>query len=72
MGQELANTILDRLSWAEFSYSFNTSWNPLTSLSWGFPLGLKTVGKRLDDLDVLQASAVFEQLPGWANNRPRL
>ncbi|MER9216275.1 amidase family protein [Mesorhizobium sp. M0663] len=67
----------DWIMWAEFSYPFNMSWNPAASVPCGFtpvglPVGLQIVGKRFDDLGVLQASATFEQLQPWANKRPRL
>lgn len=65
----------DWLSWAEFSYPFNMSGNPAASLPAGFtegglPVGLQVVGRRLDDLTVLKASAAFEQARPWAHHRP--
>ena len=67
----------DWLQWAEFSYPFNMSWNPAASVPCGFtakglPVGLQIVGKRFDDLGVLQASAAFEQAQPWADKRPAL
>jgi aspartyl-tRNA(Asn)/glutamyl-tRNA(Gln) amidotransferase subunit A len=67
----------DWVSWAEFSYPFNMSWNPAASVPCGFngnglPVGLQIVGKRFDDLGVLQASAAFEKLMPWADRRPSL
>ena len=67
----------DWVSWAEFSYPFNMSWNPAASVPCGFtadglPVGLQIVGKRFDDLGVLQASAAFEAIQPWANRRPFL
>jgi aspartyl-tRNA(Asn)/glutamyl-tRNA(Gln) amidotransferase subunit A len=67
----------DWLSWAEFSYPFNMSWNPAASVPCGFttdglPVGLQIVGRRFDDLGVLQASAAFEQIAPWAHKRPNL
>ncbi|MER9819855.1 amidase family protein [Mesorhizobium sp. M0129] len=67
----------DWITWAEFSYPFNMSWNPAASVPCGFtpaglPVGLQIVGKRFDDLGVLQAAAAFEQLQPWADKRPRL
>ena len=65
----------DWLMWAEFSYPFNHSGNPAASVPCGFtpaglPVGLQIVGKRFDDLGVLQASAAFEQARPWADKRP--
>jgi aspartyl-tRNA(Asn)/glutamyl-tRNA(Gln) amidotransferase subunit A len=67
----------DWLSWAEFSYPFNMSWNPAGNVPCGFtaeglPVGLQIVGRRFDDLGVLQASAAFEQAQPWADRRPVL
>ena len=38
----------------------------------GLPIGLQIVGKRFDDLGVLQASAAFETIQPWAGKRPAL
>jgi aspartyl-tRNA(Asn)/glutamyl-tRNA(Gln) amidotransferase subunit A len=67
----------DWVSWAEFSYPFNMSWNPAASVPCGFtaaglPVGLQIVGKRFDDLGVLQAAAAFEAIEPWADKRPDL
>ncbi len=67
----------DWLQWAEFSYPFNMSWNPAVSVPCGFtaeglPVGLQIVGRRFDDLGVLQAAAAFEQAHPWADKRPDL
>jgi aspartyl-tRNA(Asn)/glutamyl-tRNA(Gln) amidotransferase subunit A len=67
----------DWLMWAEFSYPFNWSGSPAASLPCGFtpdglPVGLQIVGRRFDDLGVLQASAAFEAARPWAQNRPPL
>ena len=67
----------DWVSWAEFSYPFNMSWNPAASVPCGFtpaglPVGLQIVGRRFDDLGVLQASAAFEAIQPWADKRPAL
>jgi aspartyl-tRNA(Asn)/glutamyl-tRNA(Gln) amidotransferase subunit A len=67
----------DWLMWAEFSYPFNFSWNPAANVPCGFtsdglPVGLQLVGRRSDDLGVLQAAAAFEQAQPWADKRPNL
>ena len=67
----------DWVSWAEFSYPFNMAWNPAASVPCGFtaeglPVGLQIVGRRFDDLGVLQASAAFETMQPWAGARPPL
>ena len=65
------------LQWAQFSYPFNMSHNPAASVPCGFteaglPVGLQIVGRRLDDLGVLQAAAAFEAARPWAHHRPQL
>lgn len=67
----------DWLMWAEFSYPFNWSGSPAASVPCGFtpdglPVGLQIVGRRFDDLGVLQASAAFEAARPWAGNRAPL
>lgn len=65
----------DWMSWAEFSYPFNLAQNPAASVPCGFttsglPVGLQIVGRRCDDLGVLQMSAAFEAARPWASRRP--
>ncbi|WP_421999942.1 amidase [Reyranella sp.] len=65
----------DWLSWAEFSYPFNLSQNPAASMPCGLtadglPVGLQIVGRRFDDLGVLQMAAAFEAVRPWADKRP--
>jgi aspartyl-tRNA(Asn)/glutamyl-tRNA(Gln) amidotransferase subunit A len=67
----------DWVSWAEFSYPFNLSGDPAASVPCGFtaeglPVGLQIVGRRFDDLGVLQAAAAFEAAKPWADKRPKL
>lgn len=67
----------DWISWAEFSYPFDFSWNPAASVPCGFtidglPVGLQIVGRRFDDAGVLQAAAAFESAQPWADKRPPL
>lgn len=67
----------DWISWAEFSYPFNLAWNPAASVPCGFtpdglPVGLQIVGRRFNDLGVLQAAAAFEAAQPWADKRPAL
>ena len=67
----------DWLSWAEFSYPFNMAWNPAATVPCGFtadglPVGLQIVGRRHDDLGVLQAAAAFEAALPWADHFPPL
>jgi aspartyl-tRNA(Asn)/glutamyl-tRNA(Gln) amidotransferase subunit A len=65
----------DWIEWAGFSYPFNFTGQPAASLPAGFtagglPVGLQIVGRRFEDLTVLQASAAFEKAHPWADRRP--
>lgn len=65
----------DWIRWAGFSYPFNLTWQPAATCPCGFtpaglPVGLQIVGRRHDDLRVLQASRAFEQARPWADHRP--
>ena len=67
----------DWLSWAEFSYPFNMSWNPAASVPCGFtadglPVGLQIVGRHLDDATVLRAAAAYEAAAPWKGKWPPL
>ena len=65
----------DWFPWASFSYPFNFTGQPAATVPAGFtaaamPVGLQIVGRRFDDLTVLQASAAFEAARPWAARRP--
>ncbi len=65
----------DWMAWAEFSYPFNMAGNPAATVPCGFtrdglPVGLQIVGRRFDDLGVLQAAAAFERALPWAGHHP--
>ncbi len=67
----------DWLSWCPFGFPFNLTWHPAATVPAGFtqdgrPVGLQIVGRRFDDLGVLQASAAFERVRPWAQVRPPL
>ena len=69
--------VWDWFPWAGFSYPFNFTGQPAATVPAGFtpsgmPVGLQIVGRRLADLQVLQASAAFEQARPWAQKRPAL
>jgi aspartyl-tRNA(Asn)/glutamyl-tRNA(Gln) amidotransferase subunit A len=67
----------DWFPWAGFSYPFNFTGQPAATVPAGFtasgmPVGLQIVGRRLADLQVLQASAAFEEARPWVAKRPTL
>jgi len=66
----------DALAWQPYTYPFNLSGHPAASIpcGWskkGLPIGMQIVGKRLDDLTVLQASQAFEEIAPWQDKRPK-
>ncbi|MFX1281266.1 MAG: amidase [Promethearchaeota archaeon] len=67
----------DALAWQPYTYPFNLSGHPAASIpsGWskeGLPIGMQIVGKRLDDLTVLQVSQAFEEIAPWQDKRPTI
>ena len=63
------------LAWQHYTYPFNLSGHPAASIpcGWskeGLPIGMQIIGKRLDDLTVLQVSKAFEEIAPWQEKRP--
>ena len=70
-GDRLLIAEIDRcIGWCP-TYLFNYTGHPAASIPAGFadglPVGMQIVGRRYADVDVLAASAVFEQLRPWAD-----
>ncbi|MFW9900772.1 MAG: amidase [Candidatus Thorarchaeota archaeon] len=62
-------------AWLPFTYPFNLSGHPAASIpcGWsdeGVPIGMQIVGKRLDELLVLQVSKAFEEIAPWQDKKP--
>jgi len=62
--------------WLPFTYPFNMSGHPAASIpcDWssdGLPIGMQIVGKRFDELTVLQVSKAFEELAPWQDRKPK-
>jgi len=60
---------------AAFSIPFNMTGQPAANVPCGFdsqglPVGLQLVGRRFDELSVLNASAAFEEAQPWSRRRP--
>ncbi|MFX1418171.1 MAG: amidase, partial [Promethearchaeota archaeon] len=65
------------LGWLPFTYPFNISGHPAASIpcGWssdGLPIGMQIVGKRFDELTVLQVSKAFEDVAPWQAKIPKL
>ncbi|MGQ9460192.1 MAG: amidase [Candidatus Bathyarchaeaceae archaeon] len=63
------------LGWMAFTFPFNLTGQPAASVPCGWtreslPVGLQIVGRRFDDVMVLQAAAAFEEASPWAQKRP--
>jgi aspartyl-tRNA(Asn)/glutamyl-tRNA(Gln) amidotransferase subunit A len=74
---EIAGKSVEAYAWIPFTYPFNMTGQPASSVPCGFtkdglPIGLQIVGRRFDDATVLRASAAFEHARPWAQHRPAL
>ncbi|MFX1379184.1 MAG: amidase [Promethearchaeota archaeon] len=63
-------------AWMPFTAAFNLTGLPAASVpcGWsneGLPIGMQIVGKRFDDLTVLQVSKAFEEIAPWQERRPQ-
>ncbi len=80
------NTLLDLVEiegkkvstndWVAFTYPFNLSGHPAASIpcGWhsnGLPIGMQIVGKRWDEVSVLQVSKAFEEIAPWQDKKPK-
>ncbi|MFX0076923.1 MAG: amidase [Candidatus Hermodarchaeota archaeon] len=62
-------------SWMPFSFPINLIGHPAASIpsgwsSEGLPIGMQIIGRRFDELKVLQVSKAFEELAPWQEKRP--
>ena len=65
------------LAWMSYTYPFNMTGLPAASIpcGWskdGLPIGMQIVGKRFDELKVLQVSKAFEEISPWQEKKPVL
>jgi len=63
-------------SWTLPTFVFNMTGHPAASIpcgwsSIGLPIGMQIVGKRFNDLKVLQVSKAFEEISPWQDKRPK-
>jgi len=62
-------------AWSPYTHPFNMSGHPAASIpcGWssdGLPIGMQIVGKRFDELTVLQVSQAFEDIAPWQDKKP--
>jgi len=60
-----------------YTYPFNLTGHPAASIPCGrskegLPVGMQIVGTRFDELTILQASKIFEEISPWQRLRPNL
>lgn len=63
-------------SWMSYTYPFNLTGLPAASIpcGWtksGLPIGMQIVGKRFDELLVLQVAKAFEEMVPWQDKKPK-
>lgn len=65
------------VGWMSFTFPFNLTGHPAATVpcGWssdGLPIGMQIIGKRFNDLLVLQVSKAFQNLSPWQEKRPSL
>ncbi|MHA2392541.1 MAG: amidase [Promethearchaeota archaeon] len=64
-------------AWQAFTFPFNFTGHPAATVPCGWttsnlPVGLQIVGKRFQELLVLQVSKAFEELAPWQDKKPKI
>ena len=65
------------VAWMSYTYPFNMTGNPAASIpcgwsSEGLPIGMQIIGRRFDDLTVIQTSQIFEDIAPWQDKKPNI
>jgi len=73
---EINGKIVSPTAWMPFTAVFNITGLPAASIpcgwsSEGLPIGMQIVGKRFDELTVLQVSKAFEEISPWQDKKPQ-
>jgi aspartyl-tRNA(Asn)/glutamyl-tRNA(Gln) amidotransferase subunit A len=63
-------------AWQAFTFPINMTGHPAASIpsGWskkGLPIGMQIIGKRFDELTVLQASKAFQEIAPWQEKKPQ-
>ncbi|MHA1914652.1 MAG: amidase [Promethearchaeota archaeon] len=64
-------------AWSPYTHPFNMTSHPAASIpcGWssdGLPIGMQIIGRRFDELTVLQVSQAFQEIAPWQDKRPDL
>ncbi len=75
--QKINGKAVSHSGWYAFTHPFNATGLPAASIpcgwsSEGLPIGMQIIGRRFDDLTVLQVSKAFEEIAPWQDNKPQL
>jgi len=62
--------------WQPFTFPFNFTGHPTATIPCGWtsnelPIGMQLVGKRFEELLILQVSKAFEEIAPWQDKRPK-
>ncbi len=62
-------------AWSPYTHPFNMTGHPAASIpcGWsteGLPIGMQIIGKRFDEVTVLQVSKAFEEIAPWQDKKP--
>ena len=73
---KIKGTSVSPTGWQPFTFPFNLTGNPVATIpcDWsrdGLPIGMQIIGKRFDELTVLQASKAFEEIQPWQDKKPQ-
>jgi aspartyl-tRNA(Asn)/glutamyl-tRNA(Gln) amidotransferase subunit A len=76
LAPEAADSTGKWVNWTPFSYPFNLTQQPASSVPCGFtskglPVGLHIVGRMFDDATVLAASRAYQRATRWHKQRPK-
>ena len=66
---------VNAIDWQPFTFPFNFTGHPAASIPCGWasenlPIGMQIVGKRFDELLILQVSKTFEEIAPWQDKKP--
>ncbi|MFW9825284.1 MAG: amidase [Candidatus Thorarchaeota archaeon] len=72
---EINGIAVSQTGWQPFTFPFNFTGHPAASIPCGWatgnlPIGMQIVGKRFDELLVLQVSKAFEEIAPWQKKKP--